>query len=76
MIGSSPLYKQIKEEMDEKDAKIGELESKLLVGQKVHHLGCDMEIQTLKSRIVDLEKELKGPTAAMSAIPVLPMRQS
>ena len=31
-----------------------------------------MEIQTLKSRIVDLEKELKGPTAMMSAIPVLP----
>ena len=31
-----------------------------------------MEIQTLKSTIVDLEKELKGPTVAMSAIPVLP----
>ena len=31
-----------------------------------------MEIQTLKYRIVDLEKELKGPTAMMSAILVLP----
>ena len=31
-----------------------------------------MEIQTLKSTIVDLEKELKGSAAAMSAILVLP----
>ena len=37
--------------MDEKDAKIRELESKLFVGRKVKHFGCDMEIQTLKSRI-------------------------
>ena len=58
----------MKEKMTGKDAKIRELESKLLV----QHLGCDMEIQTLKSRIVDLEKELKGPAPAMSAIPVLP----
>ena len=58
--------------MAEKDAKIREPESKLLEGRKVQHLGCDMEIQTLKSRIADLEKELKGPAATMSAIPVLP----
>ena len=31
-----------------------------------------MEIQTLKSTIADLEKELKGPVVVMSAIPVLP----
>ena len=31
-----------------------------------------MEIQTLKSRIADLEKELKGLAVAMSAFPVLP----
>ena len=35
-------------------------------------LGCDMEIQTLKSTIADLEKELKGPAAAMSVFLVLP----
>ena len=44
----------------------------MLTGRKVHHLGCDMEIQTLKSKIDDLEKELKGPATAMSAILVLP----
>ena len=32
----------------------------------------DMENQTLKSTIADLEKELKGPAAVMSAIPILP----
>ena len=58
--------------MVEKDAKIREMESKLLEGRKFQHLGCDMEIQTLKSTIVDLEKELKGPAATMTAIPVLP----
>jgi len=58
--------------MARKDAKIRELESKLLEGRKVQHLGCDMEIQTLKSRIADLEKELKGPAAAMSVFLVLP----
>ena len=52
--------------------QIRELESKLLEGRKVQHLGCNMEIQTLKSTIVDLEKELKGPAATMSAILVLP----
>ena len=31
-----------------------------------------MKIQTLKSIIADLEKELKGQAATMSAIPVLP----
>ena len=31
-----------------------------------------MEIHTLKSTIAVLEKELKGSTVAMSAIPVLP----
>ena len=72
VFGSSPLYKVMKEIMDEKDSKIRELESKFLEGRKVQHLGCDMEIQTLKSRIADLEKELKGPAAAMSAIPILP----
>ena len=72
LYGSSPLHKEMKEKMVGKDAIIRDLESKLLEGRKVHHLGCDMEIQTLKSRIVDLEKELKGPTTTMSAIPVLP----
>ena len=62
----------MKEKRAGKDAKIRELESKLLEGRKVQHLGCNMEIQTLKSRIADLEKELKGPAAAMSAIHVLP----
>ena len=35
-------------------------------------MGCDIEIQTLKTTIADLEKELKGPFVAMSAILVLP----
>ena len=68
----SLLHKEMKAKMAKKDAKIRELESKLIEGRKVQHLGCDMQIQTLKSRIVDLEKELKGPAATMSAIPVLP----
>ena len=68
----SPLHKEMKEKMVRKDAKIRELESKLLEGRKVQHLGYDMEIQTLKSTIADLEKELKGPDAVMSAILVLP----
>ena len=72
LYGSSPLHKEMKEKMARKDAKIRELESKLLEGRKVQHLGCDMEIQTLKSRIVDLEKELKEPPAVMRAILVLP----
>ena len=70
--GSSPLHKEMKEKMAGKDAKIRELESKLLEGRKVQHLGCDMEIQTLKSTISDLENELKGLATAMSEIPVLP----
>ena len=62
----------MKEKMVGKDAKIREMESKLLERRKVQHLGCDMEIQTLKSTISNLEKELKGLAAAMSAIHVLP----
>ena len=72
LYGSSSLHKEMKEKMAEKDAKIREMESKLLEGRKVQHLGCDMEIQTLKSKIVDLEKELKGLAVAMSAIIILP----
>ena len=72
LYGSSLLHKEMKEKMAGKDAKIRELKSKLLEGRTVQHLGCDIEIQTLKSTITDLEKELKGPAAAMSAIHVLP----
>ena len=72
LYASSPLHKEMKEKMVKKDAKIRELESKLLEGRKVQHLGCDMEIQTLKSTIADLEKELKGLATAMAAILVLP----
>ena len=57
LYGSSLLHKEMKETMAEKDAKIRELESKLLEGRKFQHLGCDMEIQTLKSTIADLEKD-------------------
>ena len=46
--------------------------SKILEGRKNHHLGCDMEIQTLKSIIVYLQKELQGPIAATMEIPVIP----
>ena len=35
LYGSSPLHKEMKEKMDGKDAKIRELESKLLEGRKV-----------------------------------------
>ena len=48
------------------------MESKLLEGRKVQNLGCDKEIQTLKSTIADLENELKGLVVAMAAILVLP----
>ena len=40
--------------MDENDAKIRDLESKLLEAWNVKHLGCDIEIQTLKFKIDDL----------------------
>ena len=72
VFGSSPLYKQIKEEMAENDAKIRELELKVLEGRKVQHLGCDMEIQTLKSIILDLRNKLQGPVAVTMSIPVIP----
>ena len=72
VFGSSPLYKQVKEDMDKKEANIRDLESKLSVGQKVQHLGCDMEIQTLKSKIVDLQNELQGPVFVTMAIHVIP----
>ena len=72
LYGSSPLHKEMKEKMAEKDAKIRELESKLLEGRKFQHFRCDIGIQTLKSTISDLGKKLKGPAAAMSAILVLP----
>ena len=68
----SPLYKEMKENMVENDAKIREIESKLLEGQKFQHLGCKMEIQTLKSTIVDLQKELQGQATAMMEIPIVP----
>ena len=72
VFGSSPLYKEIKEEMAKKDAKKRELGSKLLEGGKIQHLGCDMEIQTLKSKIVDLQKELQGLVVVTMAILVIP----
>ena len=58
LYGSSPLHKEMKEKMARKDAKIRELGSKLLEGRQVQHLGCDMEIQTLKSTIAYLQKKL------------------
>ena len=72
LYASSPLHKEMKEKTAEKDEKIRKLESKLLEGRKVQHLGCDMEIQTLKYTIADLEKELTWPTTAMTVIPILP----
>ena len=53
-----------------KDAKIRELESKLLEGRNVQDLGCDMEIQTLKSTIASLQKKLQGTTTLMLTIPI------
>ena len=55
-----------------KDEKIREMESKLLEGRKVQNLGCDMEIQTLKSRIVDLRKELQGLVVVTVTITIIP----
>ena len=52
LYGSSPLHKEMKEKMAGKDANIRELESKLLEGRKVQHLGCDMEIQHLNSELL------------------------
>ena len=71
LYASSLLHKEMKEKMVEKDAKIRELESKLLEGRNVQHLGCDMEIQTLKSRIVDFQKELQGLVSVTMAIPII-----
>ena len=40
--------------IDEKEAEITELKSKLLEVRKAQHVGCDDTIQKLKSTIVDL----------------------
>ena len=72
LYGSPPLHKEMKEKMVGKDAKIREMESKLLEGRNIQHLGCDMEIQTLNSIIFYLYKELEGSGTVTMEIHVIP----
>ena len=45
----------LKKQLKEKEAKIIELNQKLLENRKAQHLGCDSEIQNLKSQIIALQ---------------------
>ena len=47
----------LKKKIEEKEAKIRDLHQKLLEKGKALHLGCDSEIQDLKSQIKALQKK-------------------
>ena len=48
----------LKKKIEEKEAKIRDLHQKLLEKGKALHLGCDSEIQYLKSQIKALQNKL------------------
>ena len=50
-------YPTLKNNIEEKEAKIGDLHEKLLEKGKELHLGCDSEIQDLKSQIKALQNK-------------------
>jgi hypothetical protein len=66
----SPMVESLKMAIVERDAKIKELNNELLQNQKAHHLGCDMDIQMLKSQIVDLQQKLQS-RKVIDAVPIL-----
>ena len=53
--GSS--YPTLKKKIEEKEAEIRDLHKKLLETGKALHLGCDIEIQDLKSQIKYLQEK-------------------
>ena len=47
----------LKKKIEEKEVKIRDLHQKILEKGKALHLGCDSEIQDLKSQIKDLQEK-------------------
>jgi len=47
----------LKKQIEEKEANIADLNQKLLENRKVQHLGCESEIQNLKSQIKALQEK-------------------
>jgi hypothetical protein len=52
------MVESLKMKISERDENIEELNIELLQKWKAQHLGCDTEIQKLKSQIVDLQHKL------------------
>jgi len=52
IFGSSRTHESLKKKLVEKDVNIIEIKHKLLETRKEQHLGCDNEIEKLKSQIV------------------------
>jgi hypothetical protein len=66
----SPMVESLKMKIVERDENIKELNNELLQNRKAQHLGCDMEIQKLKSQIVDLQQKLQS-TTVIEVVPIL-----
>jgi hypothetical protein len=66
----SPMVESLKMTIVERDENIKELNNELLQNRKAQHLGCDVEIQMLKSQIVDLQQKLQS-TTVIEVVPIL-----
>jgi hypothetical protein len=66
----SPMMESLKEKIVEREENIKEINNELLQNRKAQHLGCDIEIQNLKSQIVDLQQKLHS-TTVIEAVPIL-----
>jgi len=64
------MMKSLKTKIDEREKNIKELNNELLQNRRAQHLGCDIEIQKLKSQIVDLQQKLQS-TTVIEVVPIL-----
>jgi hypothetical protein len=64
------MIESLKVKIVEREENIKDINNELLHNQKAHHLGCDMEIQNLKSQIVDLKQKLQS-TTVIEVVPIL-----
>ena len=56
IFGSLEIHESLKNQLKEKEAKITKFNQKLLNNRKSQHLGCESEIQSLKSQLIALQQ--------------------
>ena len=58
VFGDASIHDEsLKKKLEEKEAEVTELKQKVFENKKAQHLGCNSEIQNLKSQIANLQEK-------------------